>query len=256
MLSSRLVSRYLIGLLGVFAIALTGTAWAQDGAASPSAEVETYLEDTRSLRQAVIPTVALVTLLSIAPGILMMVTCFPFIAIVFSFIRQALGLQTAPPAMMLTSLAIFLTYFIMEPVARDAWTIGIQPILSGELNEVAGIAKAIVPFRAFMETRVDEETVYRLADAIDRPLIEDQDVDLSVLIPSFMLSEITRAFQIGFAIFLPFLIIDLVVASVLMAMGMMMVPPTVVALPFKVAFFVLADGWVRITEALLRGYIS
>ena len=219
-------------------------------------EVERFVSDTATLRQAVLPTIALVSLLSIAPGILMMVTCFPFIAIIFSFIRQALGLQSAPPAMMLTSLAIFLTYFVMEPVFADAWEVGIAPILNGEINEVEGAALIAGPFKDFMLTRVDPDTVFRLAEAIERPVTELERTDLSLLVPSFMLSEITRAFQIGFAIFLPFLVIDLVVASVLMSMGMMMVPPAVVALPFKLAFFVLADGWVRITEALLRGYLS
>ncbi|MEM9809702.1 MAG: flagellar type III secretion system pore protein FliP [Pseudomonadota bacterium] len=219
-------------------------------------EVEALIEDTRSLREAVLPTVALVTVLSLAPGILMMVTCFPFIAIIFSFLRQAMGLQTAPPAMMLTSLAIFLTYFIMEPVFADAWTVGIKPVLDGDVTEIEGTQAAMVPFRSFMEQRVSEDTLFRLADAIERPVQDLQTADFSLLVPSFMLSEITRAFQIGFAIFLPFLVIDLVVASILMAMGMMMVPPAVVALPFKLAFFVIADGWVKIVEALLRGYLQ
>lgn len=239
-------------------LALASGANAQDapGVEAPDREVSEYLADTRSLRQALLPTLALVTLLSIAPGILMMVTCFPFIAIIFSFLRQALGLQTAPPAMMLTSLAIFLTYFIMEPVFRDAWASGIGPMLDGEVSEIDGLERATGPFRVFMEARVSEATLFRLADAIGRPAQDVRSADLSLLVPSFMLSEITRAFQIGFALFLPFLIIDLVVASVLMAMGMMMVPPTVVSLPFKLAFFVIADGWVRITEALLRGYLG
>jgi flagellar biosynthetic protein FliP len=233
---------------------LLAPAAAQEAVPAAPASIEAFVEDTAGLRQAVVPTVLLVTLLSIAPGILMMVTCFPFIAIIFSFIRQGLGLQTAPPAMMLTSLAIFLTWFIMEPVFQDAWSVGIKPLLDGELVETDAMAAAAEPFAAFMETRVSEDTLRRLADAVDRPLAEGEPAELSLLVPSFMLSEITRAFQIGFAVFLPFLIVDLVVASVLMAMGMMMVPPAVVALPFKLAFFVLADGWVAITEALLKGY--
>jgi flagellar biosynthetic protein FliP len=238
-------------LLGVLAAAF----WIAPAAAQDiPAAIEAYTDDTVGLRQAVVPTVLLVTLLSIAPGILMMVTCFPFITIIFSFIRQGLGLQTAPPAMMLTSLALFLTWFIMEPVARDAWTLGIEPLLSGEMTEADGLAAAARPFAEFMTARTSQDTLFRLADAVGRPVADAADADLSLLVPSFMLSEITRAFQIGFAVFLPFLIVDLVVASVLMAMGMMMVPPAVVALPFKLAFFVLADGWVAITEALLRGY--
>ena len=229
-------------------------ALAQDEGPEVAPEVENFLEDTQSLRQVILPSVALVTVLSIAPGILMMVTCFPFITIIFSFLRQALGLQTAPPAMMLTSLALFLTYFIMEPVFADAWSVGIKPLIDGDVTEIQGMADALGPFRDFMVGRVNQDTLYRLGDAIDRPVRDTAAADISLLIPSFMLSEITRAFQIGFAIFLPFLVIDLVVASVLMAMGMMMVPPAVVALPFKLAFFVLADGWVKIVEALLRGY--
>ena len=161
----------------------------------------------------------------------------------------------APPAMMLTSLAIFLTYFIMEPVFTDAWSTAVKPVLDGEMTEIEGAPLLVDPFKTFMEARVDEDTLFKLADAVGRPAEGEAGVRLSLLVPSFMLSEITRAFQIGFALFLPFLIIDLVVASVLMAMGMMMVPPAVVALPFKLAFFVLADGWVAITEALLRGYM-
>ena len=242
-----------------FLLALVLVLWpagtlAQDADVEVAPEVETFLEDTQSLRQVILPSVALVTVLSIAPGILMMVTCFPFITIIFSFLRQALGLQTAPPAMMLTSLALFLTYFIMEPVFAEAWSVGIKPLIDGDVTEIQGMADALGPFRDFMVGRVNQDTLYRLGDAIDRPVQDTAAADISLLIPSFMLSEITRAFQIGFAIFLPFLVIDLVVASVLMAMGMMMVPPAVVALPFKLAFFVLADGWVKIVEALLRGY--
>ncbi|MEO1043644.1 MAG: flagellar type III secretion system pore protein FliP [Pseudomonadota bacterium] len=246
--------RRLAVVLTLFLVLCPIGAMAQDREVDVAPEVETFLEDTRSLRQVILPSVALVTVLSIAPGILMMVTCFPFITIIFSFLRQALGLQTAPPAMMLTSLALFLTYFIMEPVISEAWTVGIKPLLDGEVTEVQGIGDAMAPFQEFMVTRVHQDTLFRLSDAIERPVADVATADISILIPSFMLSEITRAFQIGFAIFLPFLVIDLVVASVLMAMGMMMVPPAVVSLPFKLAFFVLADGWVKIVEALLRGY--
>ena len=223
-------------------------------APAEAAPVLTDLPEVGSLRANLIPLAALVTVLSLAPGILMMVTCFPFIAIVFSFLRQAIGLQHAPPAMMLTSLALFLTFFIMEPTFQEAWAVGIAPVMAGEATEADGLAAAAEPLRAFMLARTPEDVVFRLADAAQRPA-PDGEAPFSLLVPSFMLSEITRAFQIGFAIFLPFLVIDLVVASILMAMGMMMVPPAVVALPFKIAFFVLADGWVRITEALLRGYL-
>ena len=198
----------------------------------------------------------LVTILSLAPGIIMMMTCLPLMVIVFSFLRQAIGLQQSPPSMMITSLALFLTFFVMEPVFVDAWSSAIAPYREGQINEADAFTRAMVPFRAFMEARVHDTTLAALSDAIpgrwDETVMDNP--PLSLLIPSFMLSEIKTAFQIGFAIFLPFLAIDLVVAAVLMAMGMMMVPPAVVSLPFKLAFFVMADGWTKIAAALLRGY--
>ena len=245
------------GFLLLLGLTLAAPAAAQDEGVMQGAEaaVAALAEEGGRLRSELLPVFLIVTVLSLAPGILMMVTCFPFIAIVFSFLRQAIGLQHAPPAMMLTSLALFLTFFVMEPVFSDAWTAGLRPLMDGEVDEAAGLALAAEPLEGFMLSRTPEDTVVRLADAAGTALPEG-DPPLSVLIPAFMLSEITRAFQIGFAIFLPFLAIDLVVAAVLMAMGMMMVPPAVVALPFKLAFFVVADGWVRITEALLRGYLG
>lgn len=199
---------------------------------------------------------ALVTVLSLVPGLAMMVTCLPFLIIVFSFIRQALGVQQAPPNMMLMALAMFLTFFIMEPTFTEAWANGIQPYTQGTISEEQAWTAATAPFREFMTMRTDPEAIPVLGEALGRPVAESETPSFSLLSTAFMLSEIKHAFQIGFVIFLPFLVIDLVVASVLMAVGMMMVPPTVVSLPFKVGFFVLADGWLKITEALLRGYIG
>ncbi len=240
---------------GVFLFSMmTGTAAAQDAGAADA--VAAFVEDSSSLRGTIVPLFLSVTVLSLAPGLAMMVTCFPFMTIVFSFLRQAIGLQHAPPAMMLTSLALFLTFFVMEPVFKDAWTLGVKPYLDGNMTEAEGFVAMSEPLRAFMSGRTSPDTIDRLAAAAGIALDPNEEPGLSVLIPSFMLSEITRAFQIGFAIFLPFLVIDLVVASVLMAMGMMMVPPAVVSLPFKLAFFVVADGWMKLTEALLRGYLN
>ncbi|MEM9421043.1 MAG: flagellar type III secretion system pore protein FliP [Pseudomonadota bacterium] len=209
-----------------------------------------------SLRAELVPLIVLVTVLSLAPGIIMMMTCLPLMVIVFSFLRQAIGLQQSPPSMMITSLALFLTFFVMEPIFVEAWTTGVAPYREGLLNEADAFSRAMVPFRAFMEARVHDSTLSALTDALpgrwDETAMDTP--PLSLLIPSFMLSEIKTAFQMGFAIFLPFLAIDLVVAAVLMAMGMMMVPPAVVSLPFKLAFFVMADGWTKIAAALLRGY--
>ena len=196
-----------------------------------------------------------VTLLSLAPAIAVTLTCFPFIVTVLSILRQAIGVQQAPPSMMIVSLALFLTWYVMDPVFLEAWE-GMRPSVEGTAPLEAGIDRALIPFRDFMEARVDPATLAEMAAAAPRPAPPDGPAPLSVLIPSFMLSEIARAFEIGFIVFLPFLLIDLIVASVLMSMGMMMVPPAVVSLPFKLAFFVLADGWTLLAGALVRGYAS
>jgi flagellar biosynthetic protein FliP len=171
-------------------------------------------------------------------------------------VRQGIGLQQAPPNMLIVSLALFLTYFVMEPVFVEAWQRGIEPLLSGSADVETAIPLAIDPFRSFMAARMDPDPFEALAALRpDAPrIVAAPDAPLSVLIPSFLLSEIARAFEIGFLVFLPFLIIDLVVAAILMSMGMMMVPPVVVSLPFKLAFFVVADGWTLIADSLVRGY--
>ncbi len=233
-------------LLCVIAVCLfSGAAFAQE---TPP---EVFAEGALSAR--IVQLFLLVTVLSLAPGIAMMVTCLPFMIIVFSILRQAVGLQQSPPNMLIMSLALFLTYFVMEPVFTDAWRLGVQPLLDGNITEGQAFQRTTDPFRIFMEGRVSPVAVERLSDAAARVVDGDQ-TPLSILVPAFMLSEIQHAFQIGFIIFLPFLIIDLIVASVLMAMGMMMVPPSLVALPFKLAFFVLANGWVEIAGAVVKGY--
>jgi flagellar biosynthetic protein FliP len=186
-----------------------------------------------------------------------MITCFPFIVTVLSILRQGIGLQQSPPNMLIVSLALFLTYFVMEPVFMAAWTEGIDPLLQEQLSLEVAIERAIEPFRVFMAGRVKPDTFAAMAAL--RPdaatIATGAEAPLSVLVPSFMLSEIARAFQIGFLVFMPFLIIDLVVAAILMSMGMMMVPPAIVSLPFKLAFFVIADGWTLIAGSLVRGYM-
>jgi flagellar biosynthetic protein FliP len=198
----------------------------------------------------------LITLLSLAPGLAIMVTCFPFMVTALSILRQAIGVQQAPPNMMIVSLALFLTYFVIEPVFQQSWEQGVRPLIDGEIAEDVGVQRAFEPFRTFMEGRVDPDTLAVMVEA--SPVRDSIDPEsrppVSVLIPAFLLSEIQRGFEVGFLIFLPFLIIDLVIASVLMSMGMMMVPPAVVALPFKLAFFVVADGWTLLAGALVRGY--
>ncbi|MFN7054813.1 flagellar type III secretion system pore protein FliP [Hyphomonas sp.] len=255
MTDSRAAGRVL--LLLVLAAGLCFPAFAQ--AAPPAAGgLDALLSDDGSgrLSGSVIQLILIVTVLSLVPGIAMMVTCLPFMVIVFSFMRQAIGVQQAPPNMMIMALAMFLTFFVMEPVFSAAWAQGIEPYMNGTLEEEAAWQLTTAPFRTFMALRTDPEALMTLADAVNRPVGEGQEPPFSLLVTAFMLSEIKHAFQIGFVIFLPFLVIDLVVASVLMAVGMMMVPPTVVSLPFKIGFFVLADGWLKITEAILRGYAA
>ncbi len=214
------------------------------------------LGDESSLSARTIQLFALITVLSIAPGLAIMVTCFPFIVTVLSILRQAIGLQQSPPNMLVVSLALFLTYFVMEPVFTAAWENGIAPLTAEEIDAETAFARTLEPFRVFMAARLDPETFFAMAelrpDTIDAQPVPD--APLSVLVPSFLLSEISRAFQVGFLIFLPFLIIDLVVAAILMSMGMMMVPPAIVSLPFKLAFFVVADGWSLIAGSLVRSY--
>lgn len=226
---------------------------------APAAAQEFSLDlgGDNALSGRIVQLFVMITVLSLAPGLAVMVTCFPFMVTVLSLLRQALGLQTAPPNMMIVSLALFLSYFVMEPVLTEAWASGVNPLLEGDIDEEQAFARAMVPFRTFMENRVDADVITELASALpDRKVADGVEQPLSLLVPSFMLSEIQRGFEIGFMIFLPFLVIDLVVASILMGMGMMMVPPAVVALPFKLAFFVVADGWSLLAGALVRGYAT
>lgn len=214
------------------------------------------LGDDGSISARTVQLFALITVLSLAPGLAIMVTCFPFLVTVLSILRQAIGLQQSPPNMLIVSLALFLTYFIMEPVFTAAWTNGIGPLTREEIDVETAFSLTLEPFRNFMAGRLDPETFFAMAELRPDTITAQPtpDAPLSVLVPSFMLSEISRAFQIGFLIYLPFLIIDLVVAAILMSMGMMMVPPAVVSLPFKLAFFVVADGWALIAGSLVRSY--
>ncbi|MEM9581664.1 MAG: flagellar type III secretion system pore protein FliP [Pseudomonadota bacterium] len=220
-------------------------------------DISFSLGDDASLSGRALQLMALITLLSLAPGIAVMITCFPFVVTVLSILRQAIGLQQSPPNMLIVSLALFLTYFVMDPVFQQAWQNGLKPLSEGTLELEPAFTQTIAPFRTFMAARLNPDTFATLAEL--RPGLSNVSMEqspLSLLIPSFMLSEIERAFQIGFLIFLPFLIIDLVVAAILMSMGMMMVPPAIISLPFKLAFFVVADGWSLLATALVRSYFE
>ena len=219
-------------------------------------EIEINLGDSGSISLRTVQLFLLLTLLSLAPGLAIMVTCFPFMVTVLSILRQAIGVQQAPPNMMIVSLALFLTYFVMEPVFTEAWESGVSPMIEGELQPEQAFAPTMAPFRLFMEGRVDPETVAMLREAAPEAAASAEVLPLSVLVPSFLLSEIQRGFEVGFLIFLPFLVIDLVIAAILMSMGMMMVPPAIVSLPFKLAFFVIADGWTLLAGAMVRSYAT
>ena len=213
--------------------------------------------DGGGLTERVIQLIALLTVLSLAPSILVMMTCFTRIVVVLSLLRTALGTATAPPNAVLISLAMFLTAFVMWPTFTTAYDVGVRPLLANEITPEQAFERASDPFRAFMMKNVRDKDLKLFMDLSRTPTPErPEDMSLRVLVPSFMISELKRAFEIGFLLFLPFLIIDLVVASVLMSMGMMMLPPVVVSLPFKLIFFVLVDGWHLVAGSLVQSYGS
>ncbi|MCB1354251.1 MAG: flagellar type III secretion system pore protein FliP [Rhodobacteraceae bacterium] len=241
-----------ISLLGASVASAAILLWAEPALAQ---QISIDLGDGQSFSLRTVQLIILITLLSLAPGLAIMVTCFPFMVTVLSILRQAIGVTQAPPNMMIISLALFLSYFVMEPVFDEAWTAGIAPMVAGEITPEQAFAPTMAPFRAFMEGRVEPRTLEILTEAAPRRQeTADGSVPLATLVPAFLLSEIKRGFEIGFLLFLPFLVIDLVIAAILMSMGMMMVPPAIVSLPFKLAFFVVADGWSLLAGALVRSY--
>ena len=204
----------------------------------------------------IIQIIALVTVLSLAPSILIMMTSFIRFMVVLSFLRSALGTQQTPPNQVLMSLALFLTLFVMMPTFEQAYNQGIAPLIAEEIDETVAFTRTLKPFHTFMMKHVREQDLNLFAGISGLPedAIKAEDMPFRILIPSFMISELRRAFEIGFLVFIPFLIIDMVVASVLMAMGMMMLPPIIISLPFKVIFFVLVDGWFLIVGSLIRSF--
>jgi flagellar biosynthetic protein FliP len=202
----------------------------------------------------IIQMVGLLTVLSIAPAILIMVTSFTRIVVVLSLLRTALGLQQTPPNQVLVSLALFLTFFIMSPTFQESYEKGLQPLMKEELDEEKALPVIIAPFRKFMLEHTREKDLSLFTQIAKIEEVKKEDLPTHIIIPSFMLSELKRAFEIGFLIFLPFLVIDMLVASVLMAMGMMMLPPVMISTPFKIIFFVLIDGWYMLCGSLVKSY--
>ncbi|HYF08458.1 MAG TPA: flagellar type III secretion system pore protein FliP [Acetobacteraceae bacterium] len=198
---------------------------------------------------------ALIGLLALAPSILVMMTAFARIVIVLALLRSAIGAPGVPPNPVLVGLALFLTFFVMQPTLEQAWTGGLLPMSEGRLGEMEGLAAAAEPFRRFMAAQVREADLALFLDLARLPPVADPaQAPWRALVPAFMVGELKRAFEIGFLLFLPFLVIDMVVASLLMSLGMMMLPPSVVALPFKLIFFVLVDGWRLVSAGLVQGF--
>lgn len=199
--------------------------------------------------------VTLITILSLAPSILVMVTSFTRIVVVLSLLRSAIGTQTAPPNSVVIALSLFLTAFVMAPTLQEAYDIAARPLMQNEINLETAFQRGVQPFRAFMLKNVREKDLSLFIELSRDPKPASADeVGLATLVPAFMISELRRAFEIGFLLFLPFLVIDLVVASILMSAGMMMLPPVTVALPFKLIFFVLVDGWNLVAGSLVKSY--
>jgi flagellar biosynthesis protein FliP len=215
------------------------------------------LGDDATLTERAIQLIGLITLLSLAPSILVMVTSFTRIVVVLSLLRTAIGLQTAPPNSVMVSLALFLTVFVMQPTLQQSYDQGIAPLLAGEIEMAEAFELSAAPLHEWMRANVREQDLslfYDLTEA--EPPDDPAAIPLQLLVPAFMISELRRAFEIGFLLFLPFVVIDMVVASVLMSMGMMMLPPVVISLPFKLIFFVLVDGWYLVAGSLVRSFVS
>ena len=222
--------------------------------------VEPGTDQGASLSGRLIQLFALITVLSVAPGLLVVMTSFTRFVIVFSMLRLALGLNQTPPNMVLNAMALFMTFFVMQPVFDDAWEMGLRPLLDNSITEEQAIRNMSAPFKDFMfaNTRPKDISLFEEISGVevgaDGREFSSETTSWRVLVPSFMISELRRAFTIGFLIYLPFIAIDLIVASILMSAGMMMLPPVLVSLPFKVIFFVLIDGWYMLAGSLMQSY--
>ena len=213
--------------------------------------------DETTLTERAVQLIGLITVLALAPSILVMVTSFTRIVVVLSLLRTAIGLQTAPPNSVMVSLALFLTLFVMQPTLQATYDRGIAPLLAGQIEITEAFEAGSQPLHEFMRANVRQQDLQLFFDLTDAPIPDEPEaIPLQLLVPAFMISELRRAFEIGFLLFLPFVVIDMVVASVLMSMGMMMLPPVVISLPFKLIFFVLVDGWYLVAGSLVRSFVS
>lgn len=205
----------------------------------------------------IVQYIVLITVLSVAPGLLIMVTSFTRFVVALSFLRSGLGLQSTPANIILVTLALFMTFYVMAPTFDRAWNSGLKPFMDNQISEEVAYKQITDPFREFMTAHVREKDLRMFEDMAAQSFpkrAEGAEIDLRVLIPAFMISELRRGFEIGFLIALPFLVIDLIVATLTMSMGMMMLPPTAISLPFKILFFVLIDGWNLLVGSLIRSF--
>lgn len=243
-----MMSRVLYRLIVVLALLLASTAPAL------AQEVSVNFGEEAALTERVLQLIALLTVLSLAPSILVMTTSFVRIIVVLSLLRTAIGLQQSPPNAVLISLALFMTAFIMAPVFTQAYQDGLEPLLNEELSTEEAFAQSVQPVKTFMIAQTREDDLSLFLGIANLEAESAEEIPVYVVAPAFMISELRRAFEIGFLLFIPFLIIDLVVASILMSMGMMMLPPIVISLPFKLIFFVLVDGWRLVIGSLVQSF--
>lgn len=238
------------GAIGIF-FALEGSALSQ------TLDLNALLpQGSGTVTGRIVQLAAVITVLSLAPGLMVMVTSFTRFAVALSFLRSGIGLQSTPANIVLVSLALFMTFFVMSPVFEKSWNDGLRPLLDNEITEQEAYGRIVAPFREFMLTQVRDKDL-AMFEELSRTDLRSADrasTDLRVLIPAFMISELRRGFEIGFLIVLPFLVIDMIVSTLTMSMGMMMLPPSVIALPLKVLFFVLIDGWNMVIGSLIRSY--
>ncbi|WP_062113422.1 flagellar type III secretion system pore protein FliP [Aureimonas sp. AU40] len=255
----------LLGVLLAAAAALP--AQAQDAVANAANDLASLIPaGDGAVSGRIVQLFGIVTVLSVAPGLLVMVTAFTRVVIALSILRSGLGLQTTPANLIIISLSLFITFFVMMPTFDQSWRDGLQPLMKGQITEEEALPRIAEPFREFMLDQVRKQDLALFSDfsqTANRSRLpevqqgdgEGETVDFRVLVPAFMISELRRGFEIGFLIVLPFLVIDLIVATLTMSMGMMMLPPTVISLPFKILFFVLIDGWNMLTGSLVRSFM-
>ncbi len=249
-----LIGRRLLQSMGLLGIALFST---EALAQVTVPNVSLGLKSTDNPQEIVdsIKIILMLTVLTLAPAILILMTCFTRIIVIFSFLRQALGTQQMPPNQLLVGLSLFLTFFIMRPAFNEINSEALKPFLNGEIQQEVAMETGLLPLRKFMfkQTRPEDLSLFLTLSGQGEAKTRG-DVETMVLIPAFVISELKTAFQIGFIIYLPFLIIDMVIASVLMAMGMMMLPPVVISLPFKIMLFVIVDGWSLIVGSMVKSF--